>query len=153
MAINSTYYLDAADLATATAVYLDLLLVNIAPDGFYGDGIITREQSSGILLAEENCPSCEGSLLPSYRSDPGVPTYLISLCESLIPDVPFFIYGNTCVVQNGDIACNTNNIIDTFNGLDEYYKVYFAICPDTYICQISPVGVITVIGTACIEPL
>jgi hypothetical protein len=55
MAINSTFYLDAADLTTATAVYLDLLLVNIAPDGFYGDGTITRQQSLGILLTAEAC--------------------------------------------------------------------------------------------------
>lgn len=55
MAINSTFYLDSADLATATAVYLDLSLTLIAPDGFYGDGTITRQQSSGILLTEEPC--------------------------------------------------------------------------------------------------
>lgn len=58
MAINSTYYLDAADLTLATAVYLDLALTLIAPDGFYGDGTITREQSAGILLAEEVCADC-----------------------------------------------------------------------------------------------
>jgi hypothetical protein len=58
MAINSTFYLDAADLTLATAVYLDLALTNIAPDGFYGDGTITREQSSGILLTAEACAAC-----------------------------------------------------------------------------------------------
>ena len=57
MAINSTFYLNAADLASATAVYLDLALTNLAPDGFYGDGTITREQSSGILLTSEPCVS------------------------------------------------------------------------------------------------
>jgi len=58
MAINSTFYLDAADLATATAVYLDLGLTLIAPDAFYGDGTISRQQSSGILLTAEICPEC-----------------------------------------------------------------------------------------------
>lgn len=57
MAINSTFYLDAADLSSATSVYLDSLLQNIAPDGFYGDGTITRQQSAGILLTEEPCVS------------------------------------------------------------------------------------------------
>ena len=57
MAINSTFYLDSADLATATSVYLDISLTLIAPDGFYGDGTISRQQSSGILLAAETCVS------------------------------------------------------------------------------------------------
>lgn len=58
MSINSTFYLDAADLATATAVYLDSSLIYPSPDGFYGDGTITRQQSSGILLAAEACETC-----------------------------------------------------------------------------------------------
>jgi hypothetical protein len=67
MATNSTYYLDAADLATATAVYLDSSLAFLAPDGFYGDGTISRQQSLGILLPAETCVSpcpvpCGGSI-------------------------------------------------------------------------------------------
>lgn len=58
MAINSTFYLDAADLTLATSVYLDSSLLNLAPDGFYSDGTISREQSSGILLTAETCTSC-----------------------------------------------------------------------------------------------
>lgn len=58
MAINLPFYLDAADLASAVSVYLDTDLLNIAPDGYYGDGTITRQQSSGILLTSETCPSC-----------------------------------------------------------------------------------------------
>jgi hypothetical protein len=58
MAVNSTYYLNAADLATATAVYLDSALSLIAPDGFYGDGVISRQQSLGMLLAANACPTC-----------------------------------------------------------------------------------------------
>ena len=57
MAINSTYYLDAADLTLATSVYLDAALTLLAPDGFYGDGTISREQSLGILLTANACPS------------------------------------------------------------------------------------------------
>jgi len=58
MAINAPFFLNSADLATATAVYLDSALSNIAPDGFYGDGTIVREQSSGILLTAEVCGDC-----------------------------------------------------------------------------------------------
>ncbi len=38
MAINSQFFLNAADLSLATAVYIDSFLLNIAPDGFYSDG-------------------------------------------------------------------------------------------------------------------
>jgi hypothetical protein len=58
MAVNSTFYLNADSLATATAVYLDFQLLNIAPDGFYGDGTIVREQVSGVLLSAESCANC-----------------------------------------------------------------------------------------------
>ena len=58
MAINSTYYLDAADLTTATSVYLDAGLTNLAPDGFYREGTVVRQQSTGILLAADTCEEC-----------------------------------------------------------------------------------------------
>jgi hypothetical protein len=55
MAVNSTFYLNAASLSLATAVYLDTSLSLIAPNGFYGDGTIVRQQVSGVLLS--NLPS------------------------------------------------------------------------------------------------
>jgi len=60
MAINAPYYIDAADLTSATAVYLNPALTYIAPDGFYRDGTVVRQQSSGILLSVEECSSCTG---------------------------------------------------------------------------------------------
>jgi uncharacterized protein (TIGR02145 family) len=79
MAINSPFFLDAADLATATAVYLDLALTNIAPDGFYGDGTITREQSSGILLTAEACATCGTPCGSSISGSGGQGIYLVNL--------------------------------------------------------------------------
>lgn len=58
MATNSTFYLNGADLATSTSVYLDFQLLNIAPNGFYGDGTIVREQISGVLLPSQACTTC-----------------------------------------------------------------------------------------------
>lgn len=151
MAINSTFYLDAADLATATSVYLDSSLLYIAPDGFYRDGIIVREQSLGILLAQANCPSCEGGLhfgqiSPGFDEGEGD-------CFT-VPFMNIYISGLPCDISNGDIACNTNNILDTFDGLNEYYTVYKSLCPTetyTYVVQINNFGVITVIEN-CIPP-
>lgn len=58
MAVNAPFYLDAANLTSAVSVYLDSELNNLAPDGYYGDGTITRQQSSGILLTAETCATC-----------------------------------------------------------------------------------------------
>lgn len=79
MAINSTYYLDADDLILSTAVYLDSSLTLIAPDGFYGDGTTTREQSSGILLVAEGCTSCASPCDTSVGGDGDVGVYKVNL--------------------------------------------------------------------------
>jgi len=70
--------------------------------------------------------------------------------------VNFYIYGANlgCLVETGYIALNTNSILDTFNGLNKYYLVYLALCPDTantYLVQIGTDGYITVIE-ACPPP-
>jgi len=80
MAINAPFFLDSADLATATAVYLNLSLTNIAPDGFYGDGTITREQSSGVLLTSEPCVSpCPAPCGTSIGGSGGQGVYQVNL--------------------------------------------------------------------------
>jgi hypothetical protein len=79
MAVNSTYYLNALDLATATSVYLDNLLLNIAPDGFYSDGVITRQQSLGILLAANPCPTCGTPCGGTIAGSGGQGIYLVNL--------------------------------------------------------------------------
>jgi hypothetical protein len=58
MAINATYYLDGANLSVATAVYLDAGLTYVAPDGFYRNGTVVRQQSTGILLDVDTCEEC-----------------------------------------------------------------------------------------------
>jgi hypothetical protein len=58
MATSGTYYLNAASLALATAVYSDPGLLTLAPDGFYSDNSIVREQVSGVLQTQADCPGC-----------------------------------------------------------------------------------------------
>jgi len=79
MAINATFYLDAGDLASAVSVYLDSNLDNLAPDGFYGNGLITRQQSSGILLAAEDCASCGTPCGQDIFAQGGVGIYLLNI--------------------------------------------------------------------------
>ena len=79
MAINSTFYLDAADLTSAVSVYLDSGLNNLAPDGYYGDGTVIRQQSSGILLTAEACVTCPTPCGTSIGGSGGQGIYLVNL--------------------------------------------------------------------------
>lgn len=58
MAISSTYYLNAPSLGSATAVFTDADLSICADDGFYSDGVISRELVDCVLLPQQTCPSC-----------------------------------------------------------------------------------------------
>lgn len=58
MPTTSTYYLDAETLEAATAVYTDAALTTKATDGWYKEGFVVREQSSGALLPNSDCPQC-----------------------------------------------------------------------------------------------
>lgn len=55
------YFIDALTLADATAVYLDQYLTTPARDGYYSNGVISRQQVSGLLLPAE---SCDGVICP-----------------------------------------------------------------------------------------
>ncbi len=52
------YYLDGTTLLNSQAVFSDQALSTCAPDGFYSDGTISREQISCVLQAAQNCGSC-----------------------------------------------------------------------------------------------
>lgn len=58
MATSSTYYLNAPSLGSATAVFTNAALTVCAPNGFYSDGIISRELVDCVLLPQQSCPSC-----------------------------------------------------------------------------------------------
>lgn len=79
MAINAPFFLDAASLDLATSVYLDSGLVNISPDGFYGDGTITRQQSSGLLLLQSDCEACGAPCGTSIGGSGGSGVYMVNL--------------------------------------------------------------------------
>jgi hypothetical protein len=68
MATQGTYYLNAASLALATAVYSDAGLTTLAADGFYADGSIVREQVSGVLQAQSACPTCGTEVTLCYSN-------------------------------------------------------------------------------------
>lgn len=72
MATSGTYYLNAPSLGSATSVFDDVNLTILASDGFYSDGIIAREQVSGVLLPQQTCPSCVSyNCVEGTCTDPG----------------------------------------------------------------------------------
>ena len=58
MPISQPYYLNAPSLGSATSIFLNAGLTTCAPDGYYSDGVIVRQQVSCVLLPQQNCPSC-----------------------------------------------------------------------------------------------
>jgi hypothetical protein len=58
MAALGNYYIDAPTLAGATAVFTDVEMTVLAPDGYYSDGTTVRQQIGGLLGIAQVCPSC-----------------------------------------------------------------------------------------------
>lgn len=117
-----------------------------------GDLVVIEylEILSVIGVVEIDCGSIE--LTEGLRSDGFVSS---DICGEALENT-VFIYGNPgCVIEDGNIACNTNNILDTFNGNNEHYTIYLLLCDTdlyTYVCQIDTEGVITVIQNCPAPP-
>lgn len=58
MATLGTYYYNGSSFASATAIYTNSALTILAPDGYYSDAGIVRQQLSGVLLNASACVSC-----------------------------------------------------------------------------------------------
>lgn len=58
MASLGTYYINAPTLIQATSVFTDAAMTIFAPDGWYSDGVTSRQLVSGVLLVSQTCPSC-----------------------------------------------------------------------------------------------
>ena len=99
MSTSNTYYLNGPTLATATAVFSDSNLTVCAPDGFYSDNTISREQVNCVLLPAQTCPSCaspcdspidadgdQGFYKASFQSGTDTGAMLIYFSPRGIPD-------------------------------------------------------------------
>lgn len=137
MATQATYYLDAPSLSAATVIYDDINLTVVAADGYYSDGIISRQQSLGILLPQVSCPSCNNEFLVGFGGS------YEDACNSL---------ASGTVTGNDPVFCNST----TFTGAifaaaatGTWYVAY-----DGYYLQVSvtngnPVATVTSACTAC----
>ena len=100
MAITSSYYLNAPSLGSATSVFSDAGLTTFATDGFYSDGVISREQVSGVLLPQQTCPSCVSyNCVDGTCTDPldGTGTYpTLVACQAACFPVSYNCVEGTC---------------------------------------------------------
>ena len=83
MATTASYYLNAPSLGSATSVFTNEGLSTLAPDGFYSNGVIVREQVGGVLLPQQTCPSCATyNCVTGECVDPGDGTGTYSTLEA-----------------------------------------------------------------------
>lgn len=109
MASSSTFFLNGPSLASATAVFLDSNLTVCAPDEFYSDGLIARQQVNCILLPQQNCPSCPG-LFPSFLGSLQFSNANIS-CNTNINQTYYF--EKVHVEPDSFVGLNDNVFIDS----------------------------------------
>jgi hypothetical protein len=111
MAISSSYYLNAPSLASATSVFTDDTLLVLAADGFYSDGVISREQVGGVLLPQQTCPSCVSyNCVEGICTDPGdgSGTYAtLEECEASCGGPTYYTYSVRLDNSTGTICAQT----------------------------------------------
>jgi len=101
MATSSSYYINAPSLATATAVFINAGLTICAPNGFYSDGTISREQVGCVLLPQQICPSCVSyNCVSGVCIDPGdgTGTYATLIaCEDVCIPISYNCVDGVCI--------------------------------------------------------
>ena len=55
---QAAYYLDGPTFASATGVFTDEALTVAAPNGYYSQDGLVRQQISGVLQSQQSCPGC-----------------------------------------------------------------------------------------------
>ena len=119
---SGTYYIDGPTLATATAVYTDADLINVAPDGWYSDGSISRQQSGGFLTFAQTCPACTVACGSGITTSSGEGIYSVNVGIGTAVGC-FIIY-----FESGDIPDGVRAIYDSdyFNNLTSPTYGYLA---------------------------
>lgn len=141
MAISGTYYLNAPSLASATAVYDDALLTTLSADGYYAEGVIVRQQVSGVLLPQQLCPAYVGfsSSVSAMSSD--------DVC--MLGETEMY-YSLTGIVNLGDTIYDDTCGITTLE--EGYYRASGSIAGGNDWFQLNASGVVINIGV-CTPPV
>jgi hypothetical protein len=121
MAVSATYYLNGPSLGSSTTIYLNSTLTTVAPNGFYSDGVTSREQVSGILLPAVTCGSCGTPCGESIVGSGNQGIYLLNLdAGSTVSDVgaiivrfdPFSFPDGIRATYNGNVYNRLSSPVD-----------------------------------------
>jgi hypothetical protein len=117
MATLGSYFLNGPSLGSCTSVFLDISLTTLAPDGFYSDGVTSREQVVGVLLPEALCGTCGVACGESISGSGGTGIYLLNTdAGSTIANVgAIIITFNPASVPDGIRATYNGNIYNTLS--------------------------------------
>jgi hypothetical protein len=150
MTTQGTYYLDAPSLESATIIYSNAELTTIAPDGFYSDGSISREQASGSLLPQVTCPSCisyncvEGTCIDPGDGSGTYPT-LVDCETACSPPLETEIYFNTLIEDT--VTMGVNNYASQTFDIAIIYDMY-ALCDNEGTSGSSPNSATTTLNVS-----
>ncbi len=125
MATLGTYCFDGTSFAQATSLFTDSTLSTLAPDGFYGQGQIVRQQLSGVLLNAQPCSAClvpcGSGLSASISNQNGVFDANIDLANDLGAVVIRCFMGSS--VPDGIIATWNGNSVNRLTSADNHNGV------------------------------
>jgi hypothetical protein len=120
----TTYYLNGPSLGSSTTIFSNSSLTVIAPDGFYSDGVTSREQVSGVLLPPSTCASCGTACGTPISISGSSGIYLANLDAGSTPaDIgaiiikfnPQDIPDGIRVTYNGNIYNSVTSALDGFH--------------------------------------
>ena len=162
MPIRQPFYLNANNLYSATAVFLDAALTMCAPDGFYSDGNIVRELVDCVLLPLQQCPNCCSQPCTSWNvvGNSGPFTLKYGRC-SVTPgvvveeypdgtdvdicvvygDVPNILVGNADLTINQNCGCCAGPCETwSITNVTAYMFVEYQRCDGVYAGIAIPIG-------------
>jgi len=118
MAVSGNYYLNGPSLSTATAIFTDVDLTTCAPDGWYSDGVISRELVGCNLLTQQTCSGCnENQLTLQFNANSAADLF----CSG---SSSFIVY-----MAIGDVFSTTTQIYQdsalTIPAIDGFYREPF----------------------------
>jgi len=158
MAVTGNYYLNGPTLGSSTAVFTDIDLTVCAPDGFYSDGTISREQVNCVLLPQQVCPNCiENAITLEYN----VTSASDLFCVSSVQVTAYMALGDTFLGTSQIFQTNSlttpmadgfykeigSNIYRENSGGNLQVQQPGPVCPPTSQLYIS--GVVLVCSTFC----
>lgn len=136
MPTQQSFYLNGPTLSTATTVFLDSGMTLCAPDGYYSDGTVARQQFNCVLLPAEACPTCGEACKDN----------IVDLTSNEGVYYTTFFVGNTvndtgAIIITFDVDNSVSGIKAIYNGID-----YNALSSPIYGYLAGTAGLYTYIG-------